>query len=60
MPIPKKHLQRIVPYPPGKSLEEVKKELGITGKIIKLNSNENPLGPSPKAVISSKRASLPN
>jgi len=54
MPIPKKHLQRIVPYPPGKSLEEVKKELGITGKIIKLNSNENPLGPSPKVLSALK------
>jgi histidinol-phosphate aminotransferase len=54
MPIPKKHLQRIVPYPPGKSLEEVKKELGIIGKVIKLNSNENPLGPSPKVLSALK------
>jgi histidinol-phosphate aminotransferase len=54
MPAPKRYLQRIVPYPPGKSLEEVKKELGITGEIIKLNSNENPLGPSPKVLSALK------
>lgn len=35
------------PYQPGKPIEEVKRELGITGEIIKLASNENPLGPSP-------------
>ena len=36
-------------YQPGKPIEEVERELGITG-IIKLASNENPLGPSPKAI----------
>ena len=35
------------PYQPGKPIEEVKRELGITGEIVKLASNENPLGPSP-------------
>src|SRR5581483_3412917 len=38
---------RIRPYPPGKPVEEVERELGISA--IKLASNENPLGPSPKA-----------
>ncbi|MGO8785827.1 MAG: histidinol-phosphate transaminase [Terriglobia bacterium] len=38
---------RIRPYPPGKPIEEVERELGHT--TIKLASNENPLGPSPKA-----------
>jgi histidinol-phosphate aminotransferase len=38
---------RIRPYPPGKPIEEVERELGHTA--IKLASNENPLGPSPKA-----------
>jgi len=38
---------RIRPYPPGKPIEEVERELGRTA--IKLASNENPLGPSPKA-----------
>jgi histidinol-phosphate aminotransferase len=39
---------RIRPYPPGKPVEEVERELGRTA--IKLASNENPLGPSPKAL----------
>jgi histidinol-phosphate aminotransferase len=38
---------RIRPYPPGKPIEEVERELGHSA--IKLASNENPLGPSPKA-----------
>jgi histidinol-phosphate aminotransferase len=40
----------IRPYKPGKPIEEVVRELGITTEVIKLASNENPLGPSPKAV----------
>ncbi|MCD6318176.1 histidinol-phosphate transaminase [Candidatus Aerophobetes bacterium] len=40
---------RIRPYIPGKPVEEVKRELGLK-KVIKLASNENSLGPSPKAV----------
>jgi histidinol-phosphate aminotransferase len=43
------HVRKIVPYPPGKPIEELEREWGITGSI-KLASNENPLGPSPKAV----------
>ncbi len=50
----KKQLHReaimaIKPYVPGKPVEEVERELGITD-VIKLASNENPLGPSPAAV----------
>lgn len=41
-------ITRIRPYPPGKPIEEVERELGHTA--IKLASNENPLGPSPKAL----------
>lgn len=37
------------PYEPGKPIAELERELGISN-IIKLASNENPLGPSPKAV----------
>lgn len=41
----------ITPYSPGKPIEEVARELGIDpATIIKLASNENPLGPSPKAL----------
>lgn len=36
-------------YIPGKSIEEVQREYGLS-EVIKLASNENPLGPSPKAV----------
>lgn len=47
---------KIKPYIPGKPIEEVKRELGIEGEIIKLASNENPLGPSPKAINALKKA----
>ncbi|MBI5562660.1 MAG: histidinol-phosphate transaminase [Deltaproteobacteria bacterium] len=43
------NIASLVPYPPGKPIEELERELGITGSI-KLASNENPLGPSKKAV----------
>jgi len=37
------------PYKPGKPIGEVQRELGLE-HIVKMASNENPLGPSPKAV----------
>jgi len=43
------HLKNVRPYVPGKPIQEVQRELGLTGEIIKLASNENPLGPSPLA-----------
>lgn len=43
------HIYALKPYAPGKPIEELERELGITGSI-KLASNENPLGPSKKAV----------
>ncbi|MDH7576361.1 MAG: histidinol-phosphate transaminase [Bacillota bacterium] len=43
------------PYVPGKPVEEVERELGISG-VIKLASNENPLGPSPLALEALQRA----
>jgi histidinol-phosphate aminotransferase len=45
----RKQIMEIKPYVPGKPIEEVERELGITN-VIKLASNENPLGPSPLAV----------
>ncbi len=51
----RKELDMLKPYVPGKPIEEVKKEYGID-KIEKLASNENPLGPSPKAVEAIKKA----
>ena len=41
-----KGVQQLTPYQPGKPVEELERELGISGSI-KLASNENPLGPSP-------------
>lgn len=45
----------ITPYEPGKPISEVEREYGLTN-VIKLASNENPLGPSPKAVAAIKEA----
>ena len=44
-----KHIQELKPYKAGKPIEELAREKGIT-KIVKLASNENPLGPSPMAI----------
>ncbi len=43
------HIARLRPYIPGKPIEEVQRELGLAD-VIKLASNENPLGPSPHAL----------
>lgn len=48
------NIEAIKPYPPGKPLEELEREYGITDSI-KLASNENAWGPSPKAVEALKR-----
>jgi histidinol-phosphate aminotransferase len=45
----------LTPYTPGKPIEEVQREFGLTD-VVKLASNENPLGPSPKAVEAIQRA----
>jgi histidinol-phosphate aminotransferase len=50
------HVQRLKPYVPGKPIEEVEREYGLTD-ILKLASNENPLGPSPRA-LEAVRAAL--
>ena len=46
---------QLKPYVPGKPIEEVKRELGLI-EVIKLASNENPLGPSPLAVKATQEA----
>jgi len=43
------NILKISPYVPGKPIEELERELGIS-QSIKLASNENPLGPSPMAL----------
>jgi len=49
-------LKDLKPYPPGKTLEEIKAELGLSSPVYKLNSNENPLGPSSKVIEALKEA----
>jgi histidinol-phosphate aminotransferase len=51
----KKFIKELTPYPPGKPIEDLEREYGITGSI-KLASNENPLGPSPKAARAIKES----
>lgn len=48
-------IRNLTPYKPGKPIEEVERELGLTN-VIKLASNENPLGPSPKALAAAQQA----
>jgi histidinol-phosphate aminotransferase len=43
------YIETLEPYRAGKPISELRRELGIT-RVIKLASNENPLGPSPRAV----------
>lgn len=58
IPCPVNHSLNDIPvYQPGRPIEEVARELGLpTASIIKLASNENPLGPSPKALVAMQRA----
>ncbi len=43
------NIKNLIPYPPGKPLKELEREYGVTDSI-KMASNENSLGPSPKAM----------
>jgi histidinol-phosphate aminotransferase len=43
------YIRTLIPYSPGKPIEEVEREYGIANSV-KLASNENPLGPAPKAL----------
>jgi histidinol-phosphate aminotransferase len=54
IPIPD-YVANLNPYKPGKPIEELAREKKLT-RIIKLASNENPLGPSPKAVAAIEKA----
>ena len=49
------YIRRLAVYVPGKPIEEVQRELGVSD-IVKLASNENPLGPSPRAVAAIREA----
>jgi histidinol-phosphate aminotransferase len=50
----RKNILDLTPYVAGKPIEETKRQLGLK-KVVKLASNENPLGPSPKAIEAIKR-----
>jgi len=51
------YIRAIAPYQPGKPISELAREMGLDErKIIKLASNENPLGVSPKATAAIKKA----
>ncbi len=52
---PRPGIEGLVPYDPGKPIEETQRELGLE-RVVKLASNENPLGPSPRAVEALKGA----
>ena len=47
------HIKELTPYVPGKPVQEVERELGLTNTV-KMASNENPFGPSPKAIEAAK------
>lgn len=51
----RQNILNVKPYVPGKPIEEVQRELGLK-EVIKLASNENCLGPSPKAVVAARKA----
>ncbi len=48
-------VDKLTPYVPGKPIQEVQRELGLAD-VIKMASNENPLGPSPRAVNAVRKA----
>jgi histidinol-phosphate aminotransferase len=48
-------LAGLIPYEPGKPVEEVQRELGLE-RVVKLASNEGPLGPFPEALAAMERA----
>ena len=49
------YISAIAPYQPGKPIAELERELGISGAV-KLASNENPRGASPKAIAAARTA----
>ncbi len=55
MPLVPPHVASLTPYVPGKPIEEVEREYGVSN-VAKLASNENALGPSPKAVAAVREA----
>ncbi|MFB0516055.1 MAG: histidinol-phosphate transaminase [Candidatus Neomarinimicrobiota bacterium] len=57
MPLVPPYIKSLAPYKAGKPVEELARELGLE-RIVKLASNENPLGPSPRALTAAQEALL--
>ncbi|MBZ5584815.1 MAG: histidinol-phosphate transaminase [Acidobacteriia bacterium] len=55
MPLVPPYIESLRPYEAGRTIESVRRQYGLS-QIAKLASNENPLGPSPKAVEAMRRA----
>jgi histidinol-phosphate aminotransferase len=55
MPLVPPNVATLQPYVPGKPIDEVEREYGVSG-VAKLASNENALGPSPKALAAAREA----
>jgi histidinol-phosphate aminotransferase len=51
----RKNILNVTPYIAGKPIEETKRQLGLK-QVIKIASNENPLGPSPRAVAAIRKS----
>ncbi len=49
------YIESLIPYKPGKSAEQIREQYGLS-KIIKLASNENPIGSSPKGIEAAKNS----
>src|SRR5580692_12620319 len=49
MPLVPPYIENLRPYEPGRSIEDVRRAYGLD-RVAKLASNENPLGPSPRAI----------
>ncbi len=52
---PRRALRDVFPYQPGKSIASVQRELGLKS-VVKLASNENPIGASPRAMAAYRKA----
>jgi histidinol-phosphate aminotransferase len=53
------YIARMAPYKPGKPISDIARQFGLQEQhIVKLASNENPLGMSPKAQLAMQKAAL--
>lgn len=55
MPLVPPYIESLRPYEPGRSIEEVRRQYGLD-RVVKLASNENPLGASPLALEAMRKA----